>query len=138
MSNRFGYNSRRWIQQDWRFIIYSGKDGRGMKRFRFDSKCGKKGGVTPTGAVRLCLPRKVIEELIQTREGRDALHEQVKAKLNSSRGTNVQYNFPVLTAFQEFQRSDSFEDTPKAQRAQSIKKPKSSKPVQLPLFDFDI
>lgn len=132
MSNRFGYNSLRWIRQDWRFVIYSGKDGRGMKRFRFDGKCGKKGGVTPTGSVRLCLPRAVIEELIQTREGRDALHEQVKRKLNASRGSNVQYNPIVLQTFRQFQKSDPFED----------KKPKSrannSKPIQLPLFDFDL
>ena len=106
-----------------------------MKRFRFDSKCGKKGGVTPTGAVRLCLPRKVIEELIETREGRDALHNQVKAKLNAARGTNVQYNFPVLTAFKKFQRSDPFQDKPKSKAAAPVK---NSKPVQLPLFDFDI
>ena len=133
--NRFGYNSQRWIRQDWRFIIYSGKDGRGMKRFRFDSRCGKKGGVTPTGAVRLCLPRAVIEELIKTREGRDALHDQVKRKLNASRGTNVQYNFPVLTAFKEFQRRDPFQDKQIKKAAASIK---STKPVQLPLFDFDL
>ena len=135
MANRFGYNSARWIQQDWRFIIYSRKDGRGMKRFKYDSKCGKKGGVTPTGAVRLCLPRKVIEELIQTREGRDALHEQVKRKLNAPRGTNVQYNFQVLKAFQDFQRQDPFEDKQNKKRARSIK---NTKPVQLPLFDFDM
>jgi hypothetical protein len=135
MSNRFGYNSQRWIRQDWRFIIYSGKDGRGMKRFRYDTRCGKKGGVTPTGAVRLCLPRKVIENLIQTREGRDALHEQVKKKLNAPRGSNVQYNFKVLTAFQKFQRQDPFENKPQTKIAQSNR---STKPRQLPLFDFDM
>lgn len=114
MANRFGYNSARWIQQDWRYIIYSGPDGRGMKKFRFDPSCGKKGGVTASGKVRLCLPRQVIENLIKTKEGRNALHEQVKRKLAAKRGQNVQYNPIVLAEFQRFQKADTFQDTPKS------------------------
>ena len=132
MSNRFGYNSARWIQQDWRFIVYSGLDGRGMKTFRHDGKCGKKGGVTPSGKTRLCLPQKVILELKKTRAGRDALHEQVKRKLRASKGQNVQYNPIVLEAFQEFQKSDTFQDIPKNRRV------RTGTAVQIPLFDFDM
>ncbi|MAB40254.1 MAG: hypothetical protein CL525_14320 [Aequorivita sp.] len=135
MSNRFGYNSARWIRQDWRFIVYSGEDGRGMKRFKHDGKCGKKGGKTATGKTRLCLPQKVILELKKTRQGRNALHEQVNAKLRGSKGQNVQYNPIVLQAFQEFQRSDTFQDRPNKKTAQSIK---TGKAIQIPLFDFDM
>lgn len=135
MANRFGYNSVRWIQQDWRYIIYSGPDGRGMKKFKFNPSCGKKGGVTASGKVRLCLPRKVIENLIKTKEGRDALHEQVKRKLAAKRGQNVQYNPIVLAEFQKFQKSDPFEDTPKRKQkpAGSIKQAKpKAKPAPKP------
>ena len=132
MANRFGYNSARWIQQDWRFVIYSGQDGRGMKRFRHDGKCGKKGGITPSGKTRLCLPQKVILKLKKTRAGRNALHEQVKRKLRASKGQNVQYNALVLQAFQEFQKSDTFQDIPKSRLV------RTGTAVQIPLFDFDM
>ena len=132
MANRFGYNSQRWIQQDWRYIIYSKKDGRGMKRFKFDPSCGKKGGVTESGKVRLCLPRQVIENLIKTREGRDALHEQVNRKLAAKRGQNVQYNPIVLAEFQRFQKADTFVDTPKGKaKPKAAPKPKA-KPKAAP------
>ncbi len=132
MSNRFGYNSARWIQQDWRFITYTNKDGRGMKTFRHDGKCGKKGGKTSTGKTRLCLPQKVILELKRTKEGRNALHNQVLKKLRASKGENVQYNPIVLETFRKFQKSDTFRDQPKNKRA------RTSTPVQIPLFDFDM
>tara|TARA_Y100000004_G_C8921212_1_gene415515 strand:+ start:523 stop:1350 length:828 start_codon:yes stop_codon:yes gene_type:complete len=150
MSNRFGYNSVRWIRQDWRYIIYSGPDGRGMKKFRFDPSCGKKGGVTASGKVRLCLPRQVIENLIKTREGRDALHEQIKRKLAAKRGQNVQYNPIVLAEFQRFQKADTFKDTPKGKaKAKPAPKPKAKpapkkqrrrkgKASQQFLFDTDV
>jgi hypothetical protein len=132
MANRFGYNSQRWIQQDWRYIIYSNKDGRGMKRFKFDPSCGKKGGVTASGKVRLCLPRQVIENLIKTKEGRDALHEQVRRKLAAKRGQNVQYNPIVLAEFKRFQKADTFVDTPKGKaKAKPAPKPKA-KPKAAP------
>ena len=132
MSNRFGYNSARWIRQDWRFIIYSGLDGRGMKKFKHDGKCGKKGGITQGGKTRLCLPQKVILELKKTKPGRDALHEQVKRKLRAKKGQNVKYNPLVLEAFQEFQKSDTFRDIPNKKTAGT------GQPIQLPLFDFDM
>jgi len=129
MSNRFGYNSARWIQQDWRFIIYTNRDGRGMKTFRHDGKCGRKGGVTQSGKTRLCLPQKVILKLKKTKLGRDALHEQVNRKLRAKKGQNVEYNEIVLKEFQEFQKSDPFQDKKRA---------KNSKPIQLPLFDINL
>ena len=128
MANRFGYNSARWIQQDWRFITYSGKDGRGMKRFKHDGRCGKKGGKTASGKTRLCLPEKVILELEKTKKGRDALHEQVNRKLRAERGQNVSYNDEVLKVFKRFQKNDTFRDKPPNQRG----------PIQLPLFDMDL
>jgi len=97
-----------------------------MKRFKFDPSCGKKGGVTASGKVRLCLPRQVIENLIKTKEGRDALHEQVKRKLAAKRGQNVQYNPIVLAEFQRFQKADSFVDTPKSKaKPKAAPKPKA-------------
>ena len=103
-----------------------------MKTFRHDGKCGKKGGKTSSGKTRLCLPQKVIIQLKRTKEGRDALHNQVLKKLRASKGENVQYNPIVLETFREFQKSDTFQDRQKNKRV------RTGTPVQIPLFDFDI
>jgi len=126
--NRFGYNSVRWIKQDWRFIVLTGNTDTGLPRFRHDTKCGKKGGVLPDGRVRLCLPLAVIKELKRTKDGKLALKRQVLDKLKAPKGVRVPYNETVLQAFKAFQKSDTFEN----------KQRTKGKPVQIPLFDFDM
>ena len=122
---KFGYNSLRWIRQDWRFLKYTGLSDTGRKTFSHDKRCGAKGGVLPDGRVRLCLPLAVIQDLKRTKAGREALRLQIADKLKKQPGKRTSYNALVLEAFKRFQQSDPFEDKPKGKRA----------PVQLPLFD---
>ena len=109
---RFGYNSTRWIRQDWRFVMEK-RSKNGVRQFDSSIRCG---GKTKDGRVRLCLPNAVIEELKRTKAGREALSEQARRKLRNGRGRRTPYNFLVLTTFQDFQRSDPFEDIKQGQK----------------------
>ena len=107
---RFGYNSTRWIRQDWRFVMEKRRGPDGIRQFDTSIRCG---GKTKDGRVRLCLPAKVIPALTRTAEGREALAEQARRKLRNGRGVRTPYNAIVLREFVKFQRSDPFEDVPK-------------------------
>jgi hypothetical protein len=90
---RFGYNSTRWIRQDWRFVKEKRRGSDGIRKFDTSIRCG---GKTKDGRVRLCLPDKVITALTRTAEGRDALAEQARRKLKNGRGVRTPYNAIVL------------------------------------------
>ena len=109
---RFGYNSTRWIRQDWRFVMEKRRGPDGVRQFDTSIRCG---GKTKDGRVRLCLPAKVITALTRTAEGREALAEQARRKLRNGRGVRTPYNAIVLREFVKFQRSDPFEDVPQGE-----------------------
>ena len=109
---RFGYNSTRWIRQDWRFVKEKRRTPDGVRHFDTSIKCG---GKTKDGRVRLCLPQKVVTALLRTEEGRDALAEQARRKLRNGRGVRTPYNAVVLREFNRFQKADPFEDVPEGQ-----------------------
>lgn len=97
----------RWILQDWRYIRETRRGSNGRRLFDYSIKCG---GKTRDGRVRLCLPLGVIHDLKRTKAGRQALSDQVKAKLKAAQGERVPYNDTVLAAFRRFQDSDTFTD----------------------------
>jgi hypothetical protein len=107
MPSQFGYNSMRWIMQDWRYIKEKRRGANGRRMFDTSLKCG---GVTRDGKVRLCRPRAVIKELKRTKAGRQALSEQVRAKLKAGKGVRVPYNQMVGDAMRQFQKADTFKD----------------------------
>jgi hypothetical protein len=112
---KFGYNSCRWIRQNWKFVTYSGRQynsrGELIKTFSYTEKCGGRGGRFPDGRVRLCLPLKVIQKLTRSKKGRLALYQQIKAKQKAPRGERVPYNEVVAEVFDKFQKSDTFQDS---------------------------
>ena len=124
-----GYQSQRWINQDWRFIRMSFVDGEPV--FDFSKKCGAKGTQYPNGNARLCLPNKVIQQLIRSVKGREALRIQVRKKQRARKGQRVPYEALILNKFKKYQQSDKFEDDPRF-RGRGIKG--DSKTGQLRLF----
>ena len=137
--SKFGYNSCRWIRQNWKFVTYSGRvigpNGNPVKSFSFTSKCGARGGRRPDGTVRLCLPDKVIKRLIRSKKGRDALHKQVRAKERAAKGVRVRYNDVVAQVFEKFQDEDKFQDSQKGPGTGSCRPVLDEKTVQLRLFE---
>ena len=135
---KFGYNSCRWIRQNWKFVTYSGRvfddNGNPKRTFSFTSKCGAKGGRRPDGTVRLCLPEKVIKSLIRSKAGREALYKQVRAKEKAPQGVRVPYNKKVGEVFDKFQSNDTFQDTQNGSGTGNCRPVLDEKTVQLRLF----
>ena len=71
-----GYQSWRWIQQDWRMVIPK-LDG----SVDFSKKCGEGSMRTRSGRPYLCLPVFVIRSLRQSRKGREVLLAQARKKI---------------------------------------------------------
>jgi len=97
----------RWIVQDWRYIKEKRRGANGRRLFDTSIKCG---GVTRDGKVRLCLPMAVIKDLKRTKAGREALSQQVRAKLKAGKGVRVPYNQTVGDSMRRFQATDTFRD----------------------------
>ena len=104
-----GYNSVRWIRQDWRYLRL-GKDIEGNTIIVFDRKCGSAGGRTASGKARLCLPAKVIKDLKRSKRGRAALIRQIRKKIAAPKGSRVPYDPFILEKFRRFQLNDKFKD----------------------------
>ena len=104
-----GYNSLRWIKQDWRYLRL-GKDIEGNTIIVFDKKCGSEGGRTASGKARLCLPAKVIKDLKRSKRGKAALIRQIRKKIAAPKGTRVRYDPIILEKFRLFQLQDKFKD----------------------------
>jgi hypothetical protein len=104
-----GYNSLRWIKQDWRYLRL-GKDIDGNTIIIFDKKCGSAGGRTQSGKARLCLPAKVIKDLKRSKRGRQALIRQIRKKISAPKGSRVPYDPIILEKFRTFQLNDKFKD----------------------------
>lgn len=90
--------------QDWRFVII--KNG----KLVFSGKCGATGTRTKSGKPRLCLPFKVLQKLNRTQLGREALKEQVRAKLRAELGERVRWNPIIKMEFDRFNRKDTRRD----------------------------
>jgi len=104
-----GYQSQRWVNQDWRFIVMSFQDGDPV--FIFDKKCGAAGTRYPNGNARLCLPNAVIKSLIRSKRGRESLRKQVRKKQKKGLpGRRVAYEPLILEKFKKFQNDDKFTD----------------------------
>ena len=81
-----GYNSYRWIQQDWRSLRIS------KGKIIYDKKCGAKGTKFPSGKPRLCLPVFVIRKLMKTKSGKDILRSQINKKARAPKGKRVPWH----------------------------------------------
>ena len=103
-----GYQSQRWINQDWRFIRMSFQDGEPV--FTFEKKCGSKGTRYPNGNARLCLPNQVIKSLIRSKRGTESLRIQVRKKQRANPGERVAYEPLILERYKAFQKRDKFID----------------------------
>ena len=90
--------------QDWQFVII--KNG----KLVFSGKCGATGTRTKSGKARLCLPFKVLQKLNRTQLGREALKEQVRAKLRAEPGERVSWNPIIKMEFDRFNRKDTRRD----------------------------
>ena len=104
-----GYNSLRWIRQDWRYLRLA-KDIEGNTIIVFDKKCGGQGGRTASGKARLCLPAKVIKDLKRSKRGKAALIRQIRKKIAAPKGKRVPYDPIILEKFRLFQLQDKFKD----------------------------
>ena len=107
MPSQFGYNSARWIRQNWRYVKEKRRGANGRRLFDTSIKCG---AITKDGKVRLCLPLEVIKDLQKTKKGRDALSSQIRRKLKAGKGMRVPYNDIVNDALKRFQQADKFKD----------------------------
>lgn len=103
-----GYNSYRWIKQDWRSVRVSFSDGHTY--INYDKLCGEKGTRTKSGKPRLCLPRKVITTLLRSKSGTEALVSQAVRKSRAKKGQRVRYNERVASVFRDFQSKDKTKD----------------------------
>jgi len=103
-----GYNSYRWIKQDWRAVRVSFSDGKA--NINYDKLCGAKGTKTASGKPRLCLPRKVITNLLRSKKGTEALISQAMKKARAKKGQRVRYNEKVGEVFRKFQAADKTVD----------------------------
>lgn len=86
-----GYNSRKWIAQDWRTIQLH-KGG-----ISYERKCGE-GSTLPSGRKRLCLPIYVIEKVAKTPEGVEVLYRQAQKKQNAKAGERVPWH-PLIKKY---------------------------------------
>ena len=75
-----GYQSWRWIQQDWRMVIPK-RDG----SVDYSKKCGEGSLRTKSGRPYLCLPASVIKSLRRSERGRDVLLSQARKKIMSKK-----------------------------------------------------
>lgn len=100
-----GYQSKRWIRQDWRSVKV-GKNG----KISVDSECGAQGTRTSSGKPRLCLPKGAIDSLMRSKAGRDALRKQARSKARAKKGQRVPYNDKVKEAFRKVEKKTRFKD----------------------------
>ena len=113
-----GYNSKRWINQDWRYLAFiREKDlfGNVTERISYSKKCGAKGNRTEKGKVRLCLPKDVIVSLMRSKRGQQELRKQMIKKLNS-KTKRTKYNDFINKKMRDFQMKDTFKDDPKKRK----------------------
>ena len=87
------FKSKLWNDEQWRYIrMYEKRDLFDRKKIigydiSYDIRCGKKGySKNEKGKKRLCLPKEVIEKLLKTKKGREALERQALTKMNSKKG----------------------------------------------------
>ena len=106
-----GYQSKRWIRQDWRSVKVKA-DG----SIVVTSKCGAPGTRTQSGKPHLCLPKAAIDKLRRSSGGRDALRKQARAKARAKPGQRVRYNAKVKEAFQSVQKRDRYTDNPRKRK----------------------
>ena len=86
-----GYNSRKWIAQDWRTIqLHKGF-------ITFERKCGD-GSTLPSGRKRLCLPLYVIEKVGSTKDGPEILYQQAQKKQKAKAGERVPWH-PLIKKY---------------------------------------
>jgi hypothetical protein len=76
-----GYQSWKWIQEDWRTVIPHRDD-----TVDYSHKCGEGSLKTKSGRPYLCLPIAVIRSLQRSEQGRQVLISQARKKI-MGRGT---------------------------------------------------
>ena len=99
-----GYNSYRWIQQDWRSLKIS------KGKILHDAKCGAKGTKFKSGKPRLCLPLYVIKNLMKTKEGKEILKSQINKKARAKKGQRVPWHPRIKELHSRMESKDKTKD----------------------------
>ena len=117
------FKSKLWNDEKWRYIRLSEKRDLFDKKkiigydISFDIRCGAK------GKKRLCLPKEVIEKLLKTKKGREALEQQAIKKMNSTK-LKVSWNPIVKKEVFEFRNSRKEISRKKGIRERYVKRKK--------------
>jgi len=99
-----GYNSYRWIQQDWRSLrVTKGK-------IDYAPKCGAKGTKFKSGKPRLCLPLYVIKKLMKSKSDREILKTQINKKARAKKGQRVTYHPRIAELHKKMEYKDKTKD----------------------------
>ncbi len=105
------FKSKIWNDEQWRYIrMYEQRDLFDRKKIigydiSYDIRCGKKGyAKNEKGKKRLCLPKEVIEKLLKTKKGREALIQQALKKMNSKK-SKVPWNDLVKKEVSDFRNA---------------------------------
>ena len=116
------FKSKLWNLEKWRYIrLFEQRDLFDRKKIigydiSYDIRCGQKGyAKNEKGKKRLCLPKEVIEKLLATKKGRQALIEQALKKLNSKK-SRVPWNPIVKKEVSEFRKKVSEKERKKGIR----------------------
>ena len=99
-----GYNSYRWIQQDWRSLRIS------KGKIVHDAKCGAKGTKFKSGKPRLCLPLSVIKKLMKTKDGKEILKSQINKKARAKKGQRVAWHPRIKELHSAMESKDKTKD----------------------------
>ena len=124
------FKSKLWNDEKWRYIRLSEKRDLFDKKkiigydISFDIRCGAKGySKNDKGKKRLCLPKEVIEKLLKTKKGREALERQAVKKMNSTK-LKVSWNPIVKKEVFEFRNSRKEISRKKGIRERYVKRKK--------------
>ncbi len=116
-----GYQSYAWTTQDWRTV----KLAKGGQAVDYAERCGTD-STLPSERKRLCLPREVIERLLQSAEGTRILIAQARKKQRAAPGTSVPWHPTIKALWRELE-----ERTVKDRRDNPVESASAFKPHSL-------
>jgi len=105
-----GYQSYAWTTQDWRVVIV--KRGGDVD---YSDKCGAPSNSLSGGRKRLCLPKSVIQRLMRSKSGKEALVSQARKKEKAPPGRSVRWH-PLIKQYHRELEAKTVKDKPKKKR----------------------
>jgi len=99
-----GYQSYAWTTQDWRVVVVRKGD-----KVEYGDKCGAPSNSLSGGRKRLCLPKSVIQRLLRSKSGKEALIGQARKKEKAAPGRSVRWH-PLIKEYHRDLESRTVKD----------------------------